>query len=285
MLALRIRAIAVVVLTTVAASAENSAPALSSAGEQAPADVAQPPKNARPSASGVVSRLLRAGHGSERPGRNDCVKAEYTLWKRDGTLLGGSRHGSQPGNACLRTMFPGMAEAVKLMALGEQRRIWIPAKLTYAGDDDDKPAPLDVTVDFELLAIQKAPPVPPDLKLPPRNATKLESGVSFRRIKKGTGTQHPSGKSRMLLQFSGWTVDGDLIESSVMAGQPASFDMLTVLRGWRETLLHMVPGDKVRVWIPAAMAFGDKPRRGQPKGDVVYELELLSLNAGIELAP
>ena len=164
------------------------------------------------------------------------------------------------------------------MALGEQRRIWIPAELTYVGNDDDKPAPLDVTVDFELLAIQKAPPVPLDLKVPPRNATKLESGVSFRRIKKGGGTQHPSGKSRMLLHFSGWTTNGDLVESSVMAGQPASFDMLTVLRGWREALLQMVPGDKVRVWIPAAMAFGDKPRRGQPRGDLVYELELISLD-------
>ena len=39
----------------------------------------------------------------------------------------------------------------------------------------------------------------------------------------------------------------------------------------------MVVGDKVRVWIPTAMAFGKKPRRGQPKGDLVYELELLSL--------
>ena len=174
-------------------------------------------------------------------------------------------------------MFPGMAEAVKHMAPGEQRRIWIPANLTYVGDDDDKPAPLDVTVDFELLAIQKAPPVPPDLKAAPSSASKLESGVSFRRLKRGSGTQHPSAESKMLLHFSGWTQGGELIESSVMAGRPAVFDLITALRGWREVLKIMVPGYKVRVWIPAALAFGDKPRRGQPKGDLVYELELLSI--------
>jgi FKBP-type peptidyl-prolyl cis-trans isomerase len=38
-----------------------------------------------------------------------------------------------------------------------------------------------------------------------------------------------------------------------------------------------VVGEKARVWIPAALAFGDKPRRGTPRGDVVYELELLEL--------
>lgn len=178
---------------------------------------------------------------------------------------------------CLRSMFPGMAEAVKLMAVGERRRIWIPANETYVGDDDDKPAPLNLTVDFELVAIQKAPPLPPDLKAPPQSATKLESGIAFRYIKRGSGSEHPVVSNKMLLHFSGWTKRGDLIESSVMAGKPATFDLINAMRGWRDVLRLMVVGDKVRIWIPAALAFGDKPRRGQPKGDLVYELELLAI--------
>ena len=173
-------------------------------------------------------------------------------------------------------MIPGMTEAVKRMAPGEQRRIWIPAQLGY-DDDDDKAKAVDLTVDFELLAIQKAPPIPADLKAPPGSATKLESGVAYRRIKNGSGTEHPSSKSQMLLDFSGWTLNGDLIESTVMAGHPASFELINALRGWREVLQLMVVGDKVRIWIPAALAYGAKPRRGQPKGDLVYELELLAL--------
>jgi len=80
----------------------------------------------------------------------------------------------------------------------------------------------------------------------------------------------------MLLDISGWTLNGDLIESTVMAGHPASFELINALRGWREVLPLMVVGDKVRIWIPAALAFGDNPRRGQPEGDLVYDLELLA---------
>jgi FKBP-type peptidyl-prolyl cis-trans isomerase len=224
----------------------------------------------------VVSKILKPGHGRERAERNDCVSALYTIWKRDGTLLGGSRTWSQPGKTCLRVMFPGMAEAVKRMAPGERRRIWIPAHLSYVGDDDDKAEPLDLTVDFELLTIQKAPPIPLDLKTPPASATKLQSGVSYHRLKQGSGIEHPSSKTQMLLDFSGWTVNGDLIESTVMAGHPASFELISALRGWRDVLQLMVVGDKVRIWIPAALAYGAKPRRGQPKGDLVYDLELLA---------
>jgi len=274
----RIFVLALAVSVTQHATAEDREPAAPAPPPtHPPTDVARPPPDARRSPSGVISKVLQAGHGPERAERNDCVTALYTIWKRDGSLLGGSRYWSQPGRTCLRTMFPGMAEAVKQMAPGERRRLWIPAALTYVGDDDDKPVALDVTVDFELLAIQKAPPVPPDLKAPPPKASKLESGISFRRLKNGNGTQHPSGTSKMLLHFSGWTVGGDLIESSVMAGTPATFDLITAMRGWREVLKLMVTGDKVRVWIPAALAFGNKPRRGQPKGDLVYELELLSI--------
>ena len=244
--------------------------------ERPPANVARPPKDARPSASGLVWKILRPGHGPERAERNDCVSALYTIWKRDGTLIGSSRTWSQSGKTCLRAMIPGMAEAVKHMAPGEQRRIWIPAHLGY-DDDDDKAKATDLTVDFELLEIQKAPPIPVDLKAPPASATKLESGVSYRRIKQGSGTEHPSSKTQMLLDFSGWTRNGDLIESTVMAGHPASFELISALRGWREVLQLMVAGDKVRIWIPAAVPFGEKPRRGQPKGDLVYELELLAL--------
>jgi FKBP-type peptidyl-prolyl cis-trans isomerase len=244
--------------------------------ERPPADVARPPKDARPSASGLVWKILRPGHGPERAARNDCVSALYTIWKRDGTVLGSSRTWSQSGKTCLRAMIPGMAEAVKRMAPGERRRIWIPAHLGY--DDDDKAKSIDLTVDFELLEIQKAPPIPVDLKSPPASATKLESGVCYRRIKKGGGSEHPSSKTQMLLDFSGWTLNGDLIESTVMAGHPASFELISALRGWREVLQLMVVGDKVRIWIPAALAFGDKPRRGQPKGDLVYELELLAFH-------
>jgi peptidylprolyl isomerase len=172
-------------------------------------------------------------------------------------------------------MFVGVADALKMMVVGEERRLWVPADLTYKMDDPDEPPPrADVTFDVELLEIQKAPPTPRELKVP-RSARKTPSGLAVQVLRKGRGTRHPGPGSRMTLHFSGWTTDGRLIESSVMAGQPATYELEGVLPGWREALQGMAVGDKVRLWIPAALAFGEKPRRGQPHGDVVYELELL----------
>jgi len=222
--------------------------------------------------------ILKAGAGKEgRPESNDCVKVHYTGWKRDGSFLASTRLRGEPESECLQAMFAGVADALKTMVVGEQRRLWVPADLTYKMDEPDEPTPrADVTFDVELLEIHKAPPTPRELRAP-RSARKRPSGLAVQVLHKGQGTRYPAPGSRVILHFSGWTADGRLIESSVMAGQPATYELEGVLPGCREALQGMVVGDKVRLWIPAALAFGEKPRRGQPRGAVVYELELLEL--------
>jgi peptidylprolyl isomerase len=77
--------------------------------------------------------------------------------------------------------------------------------------------------------------------------------------------------------FSGWTRDGALFGTSTSSGQPAVYSMSDVIAGWREALGTMVIGEKRRLWVPASLAYGDKPRRGLPAGDLVYDLELVGL--------
>jgi peptidylprolyl isomerase len=250
---------------------------MASSGPLPPADVAAAPPGAVQTASGVAMTILKRGRGQERPQGNDCVKLHFTGWKRDGSFLASSRLRGEPENQCLQAMFPGVAEALKTMVVGDERRLWIPADLTYRMDDPDEPPPrADVTYDVELLEIQRAPPTPQHLSAPSW-ARKRPSGLALQVLRRGRGTRHPAPGSRMTLHFSGWTSDGRLVESSVMAGRPATYELEGVMPGWREALQQMVVGDKVRVWIPAALAFGEKPRRGTPRGDLVYELELLEL--------
>jgi peptidylprolyl isomerase len=245
---------------------------------RAPSDVAAPPPSATLMKSGVASEIIVRGRGAAHPGDNDCVKLHYTAWKRDGSLLGSSGQQQEPVSECLASMIPGVAQAVRTMVVGERRRVWVPARLMVRAGDDDALPTTDATFDVALFEIVKAPPVPSHLKSPPASATKTASGLVVQVLKRGTGTQHPTATSRVQVDFSGWTSDGRLIESSVMAHHPAVFEMAAVIRGWREALSSMVTGQKVRLWIPAALAYGPKPRRGQPKGDLVYELELLSLD-------
>ena len=246
----------------------------------APKDVAAPPAHARKTSSGVAMKILKAGRGGEHPKPNDCVKAAFKGWKRDGTLSSTSGPQGESSVQCLRAAMPGVAEALQSMFIGEKMRVWIPGRLTFTSHEPGEEAPNeDLTFDLELLAIIKAPPTPHDLQSPPKTAIKTASGLSIQVLKKGAQTEHPSPNSRVTLHVSGWTPDGIMFESTVMAGHPAVFLVADVIPGWREALLQMVVGEKVRLWIPAQLAYGEKPRsHDAPAGNLVYEIELLALD-------
>jgi peptidylprolyl isomerase len=64
----------------------------------------------------------------------------------------------------------------------------------------------------------------------------------------------------------------------VRRGQPLSFSLNGVIKGWTEGVQLMVVGDKARFWIPSALAYGDTPSRpGAPVGPLVFDVELLSI--------
>jgi peptidylprolyl isomerase len=80
------------------------------------------------------------------------------------------------------------------------------------------------------------------------------------------------------VHFSAWQDDGRLFESTVLANHPALVSLATAPEGLREAVCSMVAGEKTRFWIPATLAFGDKPaNRFDPPGALLYEIELLSV--------
>ncbi|HXN23011.1 MAG TPA: FKBP-type peptidyl-prolyl cis-trans isomerase [Candidatus Dormibacteraeota bacterium] len=252
----------------------------------APPDVNAPPADAPLTESGVATKVLKPGTGIEHPAGNDCAVLAFTAWKRDGTLFATSKSMGDSAVQCLSTAIVGVAETLKRMVVGEKRRIWVPAELSYVEGhqhtqkrpEDEKPPDLDLTFDLELVSIMKAPVTPTDLTAAPIDAVKTPSGLAYKVLVRGTGTEHPSVKSHAKLHFSGWTSTGKLIETTVTSGHPAVVFVSTTPVAWREILPLMVAGGKVRVWIPSELAFGEKPaNRHNPPGSLVYEFELLEL--------
>ena len=69
-----------------------------------------------------------------------------------------------------------------------------------------------------------------------------------------------------------------MFDSSVMRGQPATFPLGGVIKGWTEGVQLMAVGDKARFWIPGNLAYGDTPTRpGAPAGMLVFDIELLGI--------
>jgi FKBP-type peptidyl-prolyl cis-trans isomerase len=245
----------------------------------APPDVGAAPADATTTPSGLASKVLTPGTGTEHPATSDKVKVHYTGWKKDGEMFDSSVLRGEPITFPLNAVIPGWTEGLQLMVVGEKRRLWIPAMLAYGARPRPGAPTGDLVFDVELLDIvhgPKPPPVPTDVKAPPANAKKTDSGLAYRVLTPGTGTAHPSPTSNVVANYSGWTPDGKMFDSSVVRGEPVHFRLDGVIKGWAEGVQLMTKGEKARFWIPGPLAYGDKPSRpGAPAGMLVFDIELI----------
>lgn len=254
----------------------------------APPDVAAVPKDAEKSESGLAWKVLQAGEGDTRPDRYDIVTMNYTGWTPDGRMFLNSEKPGSKRRGRLEEFIPGWIEGVPLMLPGEKRRFWVPGKLAYGeavrGEADsetvdarpDQPKGM-VVFDIELVEFKLGPrpprETPEDVAAIPKNAKKSKSGLAWRVLQHGTGMEHPTATSRVIVNYAAWTTDGKMFETSLVLGRPASFVLETSMPGLQEAVKMMVVGELRRVWIPENLAFADQP--GRPKGMVVYDITLL----------
>src|SRR3984957_7687775 len=261
------------------AAAVDTPPAPTASSLPAPSDVAAPPDDAPKTASGLASKVLAKGTGKDHPGPTDKVKVHYTGWTTNGQMFDSSVTKGEPITFGLNSVIPGWTEGLQLMVVGEKRRLWIPAALAYGARPRPGAPSGDLGFDVELLDIvpaPKPPPVPEDVKAPPASAKKTASGIAYRVLTPGAGNEHPTPTSNVSVNYSGWTPDGKMFDSSVTRGQPAHFRLNAVIKGWTEGVQLMTKGERVRFWIPGNLAYGDKPTRpGAPSGMLVFDIELL----------
>lgn len=130
-----------------------------------------------------------------------------------------------------------------------------------------------------LAGCRSGPPAPSDVAGPPADAVKAPSGLASKVLKPGTGKRHPRPNSRVTVHYSGWTTDGKLFDSSRQRGQPATFSLDGVIRGWTEGVQMMVEGEQRRFWIPEHLAYGDSQRPDAPKGMLVFDIELIRIDS------
>ena len=247
----------------------------------APEDVAAPSDGAEKTASGLSFKVLQKGDGETKPRPQDTVKVHYTGWTKDGKMFDSSVQRGKPTEFQVKGVIKGWTEGLQLMTKGEKRRFWIPADLAY-GETPRMGAPAgQLTFDVELLDIVEGPDPPetPKELTAPADAKKTKSGLAYKLLKDGEGEdKKPAASDRVRVHYSGWTKDGELFDSSVERGRPATFPLGGVIPGWTEGLQLMKVGDKMRFWIPADLAYGDTPKRkGAPAGDLVFDVELLAI--------
>ena len=235
-----------------------------------PADLTAPPADAERGDDGLVSKKLSDGTGSVKAVASDLVRVRYTVWKPDGTLV---QHvpATQSLTIDVAKMIPGWGKAVQNMLVGESRRVWIPQSLGGGKLKEGE----SLVIDTDLLEIVERPVVPADVAAPPADATKTASGLAYKVLRAGTGTEHPKRRSNVVVHYSGWTTDGKMFDSSVLRGAPAQFGLDGVIDGWTEGVQLMVEGEKTRFWIPAKLAYAND--KTKPQGMLVFDIELIDV--------
>jgi peptidylprolyl isomerase len=236
-----------------------------------PEDVAAPPADATKTASGLAYKILQKGTGETTPTPNDSVKVLMTGWSTDGTTVETTESTGKPKTMPMGKSMPGLTEGLALMHAGERARFWIPEELAWKGQKG-RPAGM-LVYDVELQEILAAPTVPTDVAAPPSDAKKTKSGIAYKVLTAGTGKEHPRAWDKVTVNYSGWTTDGKMFDSSVTRGKPASFNLKQVIPGWTEGIPLMVQGEKTRFWIPKELAYEGKP--GKPQGMLVFDVELV----------
>lgn len=236
----------------------------------APPDVAAAPADATKTPSGLATKVIKKGTGTDKPQKEDLVTIHYTGWTTDGKMFDSSVTRGKPATFRVAGVIAGFSEGLQLMTLGETRRMWIPESLAYKGQENRPKGML--VFEVELLGIPNRAPA--DVKGPPADATKTASGLAYKVLQQGVGGRHPKPSNQVTVDYSGWTTDGKMFDSSIVRGQPATFAVDGVIPGWTEGLQLMVEGEKARFWIPEKIAYGGKQA---PYGMLVFDVELIKI--------
>ena len=109
--------------------------------------------------------------------------------------------------------------------------------------------------------------------------TSTESGLQYEVITAAEGDK-PSATSNVTVHYHGTLIDGTVFDSSVDRGEPASFGVDQVIKGWTEALQLMPKGSKYRLYIPEDLAYGQSPHPGgpiEPFMALIFDVELLEI--------
>ena len=108
--------------------------------------------------------------------------------------------------------------------------------------------------------------------------TTLPSGLQYMVLAEGKGKQ-PKATDTVTVQYRGTLIDGSEFDSSYKRGQPATFALNQVIKGWTEGVQLIKEGGKIRLFVPSELAYGERGAGAQigPNSTLIFEVELVSI--------
>lgn len=174
----------------------------------------------------------------------------------------------------------GWDEGIAFLSKGDSATLIIPANLAYgSAERPNIPANSTLIFDVQLMGVKKTvKPVPYETK--GKDTLTTASGLRYIRLNETDGALAVAGKN-VSVHYTGYLENGTVFDSSISRGQPISFPLGQgrVIKGWDEGIALLKVGEKARLLIPSALAYGDRGAGGliPPGADLIFDVELVEV--------
>ncbi len=238
--------------------------------------------------SGLVYTVLRQGEGPQ-PSRGDMVRVHYTGMLADGTVFDSSYDRSQPVEFQMGSgqVISGWEEGIALLREGSKASFIIPPDLGY-GDTGFGMVPENETLTFEveLLEVYTPERIEEETVEPTMPARETASGVKYSLTQQGEGIRLEE-EMHVSLHYTGYIDAADQVkfDSSYDRDQPLRFILgrKMVIPGLDDALTHLRVGDRARIWVPHALAYGSQGRGPiPPESDLIFDVEVIDAMPVVE---
>ncbi len=222
--------------------------------------------------SGLKYEVLVEGTGA-KPESTDIVDLKFAFWTEAGRLI----QCTEKDNITIKFALDGeaplkfLSEAAQLMKIGDRLRLEVPPELGSGN--------LRSVWELELAGVSKPIPVPEFAELDEDKVTKTLNGLEYEVVEEGTG-KSPTAFNSVTVHYAGWLPDGTLFDSSHGRGEPSTFPLNGVIRGWTEGVQLMKEGAVYRFRIPSGLAYGlpCAPPKIGPDATLIFLIELVKVN-------
>lgn len=260
-------------------------------------------KKFKKTASGIYYRIDKKGKGP-KPEANSQLKVHYKGTLLNGAVFDSSYDRGQPIDFSPNMVIKGWQEGLLLFAEGSKGTLIIPSGLAYGSRAmGEKLGPNSVLrFDMDLLEVKPASAQSnmPDSK-PAQdftqaddnailnylkkeglsgNAKKTASGVYYIVETEGSGKQ-PDINALVTVHYKGSLLNGTVFDSSYDRGEPISFPLSGVIKGWQDGIPMLKEGGKGILLIPSGLAYGSRSMGSIPANSVLrFDVELLEVKSG-----